>query len=59
MSCFVSGSFFCEKLSQPGSLACGEGELGGSGPGGGGLSHRPPEHDVLYGYYQRVALLIV
>lgn len=52
MSCFI-----CEKLSQPESLACGEAELAGSGPGG--LSRRPPEHDVQYGYYQWVALLIV
>lgn len=48
--------FVCGKPSQPGSIACREAELGGSGPR---LSHRPPEHDVQYGYYQRVALLIV
>lgn len=49
--------FFGEKLSRAGVLARLEAELVGSEPRG--LSHRPPEHDVLYRYYQRVALLIV
>lgn len=49
--------FFVRNCPSQGVLHAGEAEPVGSELRG--LSHRPHEHDVQYGYYQRVALLIV